>query len=68
MACILVSLARFYDHAELYTGNPVLQKWCLDNMNEVRLESGRWVDWIASMMKKSYLYINSQERMELMAS
>ena len=68
MASLLVPLARFYHQAEQYSGNPVLQNWCLQNLETVNSESRECVQWITEMTKKEWLYTNSQERMELMAS
>ncbi|KAK8823013.1 hypothetical protein WA556_001904, partial [Blastocystis sp. ATCC 50177/Nand II] len=67
MASLLVPLARFYHQAEQYTGNPVLQNWCLQNVEMVNAASTECIQWITEMTKKECLYINSQERMELMA-
>ena len=68
MASLLVPLARFYHQAEQYTGNPVLQNWCLQNVEMVNATYTECIQWITEMTKKECLYINSQERMELMAS
>ncbi|KAK8829973.1 hypothetical protein WA577_001363, partial [Blastocystis sp. JDR] len=67
MASLLVPLARFYHQAEQYTGNPVLQNWCLQNVEMVNAAYTECIQWITEMTKKECLYINSQERMELMA-